>query len=72
MDVVREPARKRRRLVSQFVNLEADAADDEEDEEGFEEEGEGEEEYEEDEDENLNGRFAIVTYSTLSHLTEQR
>src|SRR6266550_3681905 len=63
MDSTREPARKRRRLVSQFVDLEADAADDDgEDEEGYEEEGEeGEEEEEYEEEENVNGRFAIVT-----------
>src|SRR6266576_1999860 len=63
MDSTREPARKWRRLVSQFVDLEADAADDDgEDEEGYEEEGEeGEEEEEYEEEENVNGRFAIVT-----------
>jgi hypothetical protein len=64
---VREPAHKRRRLVSQFVDLEADADDDDDDEEGYEgAEGEKEQEYQEDDDDDdeVDGRFANVTDRT--------
>jgi hypothetical protein len=65
---VREPARKRRRLVSQFVDLEADAADDEDEEEGYESaEGEQEEESQEDDDDDdeVDGRFVNVADRTM-------
>jgi hypothetical protein len=65
---MREPAPKRRRLISQFLDLEAETADDEDDEEGYEgAEGEQEQEFQEDDDddEEVDGMFANVADRTM-------